>query len=207
MADTARDGIEASEISYDDAKQVASHYARWAEQYDRDTESYGYVGPRSAAHALSRHLEPATAGRILDIGCGTGLTGLALRELGYTKIDGSDLSPEMLTLATKKGVYDNTSIDDLLSGLSHAADSYDVAIAVGTFGPVGPKAFPQCLRVVRPGGLLCISVHDMFYEAKGFSTLFDRLVVEGQIEVLELGRQPHLLEGAHDAFVGVFRVK
>jgi len=205
--DNASASRDASEVSYDDSKQVASHYAKWADQYDKDTESYGYVGPRSAAQALARHLDPATAGRILDIGCGTGLTGLALRELGYQNIDGADLSPEMLALATKKGVYDNTRVDDLLAGLSHADDSYDTAIAVGTFGPVGPKAFPQCLRIVKPGGILCISVHDMFYEPKGFSTLFDRLVVEGRVDVLELGRQPHLLEGAHDAFVGVFRVK
>ena len=198
---------EVQEISYDDAKQVATHYAKWASQYDKDTEAYGYVGPRSAAQALARHVDPASAGRILDIGCGTGLTGLALRELGYEHIDGADLSPEMLALATKKGVYDSISVEDLLSGLSHDTDSYDTAVSVGTFGPVGPKAFPQCLRVVKPGGILCVSVHDMFYEKKGFSTLFDRLVVEGKIDVLELGRQPHLLEGNHDAFVGVFRVK
>ena len=45
--------------------------------------------------------------RILDYGCGTGLSGLALQLVGFKNIDGLDVSKEMVSLAEKKSIYRN----------------------------------------------------------------------------------------------------
>ena len=42
---------------------------------------------------------------ILDFGGGTRVSGLALKEAGFSAIDGIDLSPEMLQAAASHGVY------------------------------------------------------------------------------------------------------
>ena len=40
-------------------------------------------------------------GRILDVGRGTGMVGLLLREAGLAHIDGGDLSTEMHTIVAR----------------------------------------------------------------------------------------------------------
>lgn len=204
MKEKKGDIRQAYEMQYNDRESVVAHYAEWAGKYDEDTASYGYVGPRSAAAALARHCEPGKT-HVLDIGCGTGLTGVALRELGFSNVSGTDISPEMIREAERKNVYDDTSVDDLFAGLAHSDDAFDAVISVGTFGPIGPETLRECLRVIRPGGLLCVSVNELFYEDKKFADAFEAMKSERIVNELELGKHPHLLEGPHLAWIGVFQ--
>ena len=63
-------------------------YREWAKSYDEevDTEN-NYAQPKRCANALSTALK-SLDGYILDVGCGTGLSGLALKEIGFSTIDG-----------------------------------------------------------------------------------------------------------------------
>jgi predicted TPR repeat methyltransferase len=70
--------------------------------------------------------------RVLDLGCGTGLVGAALRDL-YGDIDGVDLSVEMLKLCKAKGIYSDLFLDDLLNFLEHTSTSYDLVVAADVF--------------------------------------------------------------------------
>ena len=55
--------------------ETRAFYNRWAETYDADLiEENDYVQPRRCAEMLSRYL-PDRGTEILDIGCGTGLSG------------------------------------------------------------------------------------------------------------------------------------
>jgi len=79
-----------------DATDLAGRYDAWADVYDHDLldgEGYGTVIAR-VVDAMLHHV-PAEA-RVLDLGCGSGLVGKALREQGYTRLEGLDLSPGML---------------------------------------------------------------------------------------------------------------
>ena len=76
-------------------------YKNWAELYEDELIKNDYMTPSRCADALNRHLQNKRS-NILDIGCGSGLSGEALYKLGYRVIDGSDFSPEMLKLAEKK---------------------------------------------------------------------------------------------------------
>ncbi len=82
----------------EDQRQI---YKEWAKTYDFETTgSFGWMGFTPAAAELSKRVIKKDA-KILDAGCGTGLSGVALSKEGFTNIDGRDLSPEMLEQAEK----------------------------------------------------------------------------------------------------------
>ena len=101
----AKTGFFDKAYSLTNSDQTRAHYARWAETYDAEIGiEKGYRQPERCASALVSHglINDAL---ILDIGCGTGLSGLALRQAGYKRIDGCDLSLEMLTKAKATRAY------------------------------------------------------------------------------------------------------
>ena len=85
------------ESAYDlpDRQATAGFYGDWAATYDDEIAGNGYATPARCAAALAGRAASREA-PVLDIGCGTGLSGLALRAAGFTTIDGTDFSAEML---------------------------------------------------------------------------------------------------------------
>ncbi len=77
-------------------------YARWASTYESGfIARHEYVYHQGVAAVFAEAAGPDDA-PVLDVGCGTGLVGVALRALGVDAIDGLDLSPEMLDEARTK---------------------------------------------------------------------------------------------------------
>ena len=66
--------------------------------------AWGYATPGRIAEALAAAL-PDKASSILDFGCGTGVSGRALLERGFTVVDGTDVSAEMIAQAEGQGIY------------------------------------------------------------------------------------------------------
>ncbi len=63
--------------------------------------------------------------RAADLGCGTGRTGAWLRTRGVARIDGIDLTPEMLAIARGRGIYERLDRADVAAtGLDDGA--YDL---------------------------------------------------------------------------------
>ena len=79
-------------------------YDDWAATYDDEIAQNGYATPRRCAAALA-DLSTDQTRPILDLGCGTGLSGVALSKAGFTSIDGWDPSPKMLKRAEALHVY------------------------------------------------------------------------------------------------------
>ena len=155
------------DTSYDleTGRQTLDHYEAWAGTYDQEVSvENAYAQPPRCATALTSVVEPG--GRILDVGCGTGLSGLALAEVGFTSLDGCDFSPPMLERAAATGVYGRLFESDLNKGLDVADDTYDHAAAVGvfSFGHIRPSALRDVLRVVRPGGAVVVGLNDHFWD-------------------------------------------
>ena len=65
--------------------------------------NYNYIGPQTAAVILRNYVPLSDT--IMDAACGSGLTGKALSNLGYTDIHGMDISGSLLRLAEKTGAY------------------------------------------------------------------------------------------------------
>ena len=138
-------------------------YARWAATYES-----GFI----ADNGYRYHLGVAAAfldaagpddGPVLDVGCGTGLVGAALRADPRCPgpLDGLDISPEMLDRAREKAtddgepLYAGLHLGDLTATLDLPDGAYGGITSCGTFthGHVGPAAFDELYRIARPGAL------------------------------------------------------
>jgi len=178
------------------ADDIRNLYRDWAATYDEDLtgKDLQYVAPREAVNVFVRHFEERSA-QILDVGCGTGLSGQALVDAGFDQIDGIDLSPDMLEQARAKGAYGNLFEADLTAGLKFADDTYDAAISVGTFthGHVGPDGLDEVIRVVKPGGIVCVTINEGVFEKMEYREHINRLESEGVCRVQELVPADYLL--------------
>jgi len=136
-------------------------YDAWSESYDAEVEARGYVTPRRCAEALSRCVEDARA-PLLDVGCGTGLSGAAFRLAGFEVIDGTDISPEMLEQARAKGVYRNLIRTTVEDPLPVEPGTYANIAAVGVFSPAHgpPDLIDAAVEHLPPGGCFVFSLND-----------------------------------------------
>jgi ubiquinone/menaquinone biosynthesis C-methylase UbiE len=93
--------------------------------------------------------------RVLDVGCGTGISmePLAARGLSVT---GIDPSAEMLA-AAKHAVPGATLVHGSVEALPFSDRKFDAALSAQAFHWFdGDKAFAQLIRVVKPGGPIAV---------------------------------------------------
>lgn len=133
-------------------------YTDWAATYDADVTGAGYATPARLARALADHCPDLTA-PLLDFGCGTGLSGQALRAAGFTTLDGTDITPEMLEKACELGIYRKLWAsepgDAPPTGYATIA-----AIGVVSLGAAPAGTLATLLGALAPGGLLALSYSD-----------------------------------------------
>eukprot|EP00756_Hemistasia_phaeocysticola_P031552 Hpha_TRINITY_DN1635_c0_g1::TRINITY_DN1635_c0_g1_i2::g.48896::m.48896 len=121
--------------------------------------------PREAPSArLARLSVPPAPLPLLDAGAGDGLSGVQLREAGFStgvaSITAVDLSPKLLDIARRRGCYDTCRVADLSSTLEFAGGSF-VGLSVGlscvgtlTYLAPGCGVLDEFVRVVRAGGFV-----------------------------------------------------
>jgi predicted TPR repeat methyltransferase len=73
---------------------------------------------------------------VLDLGCGTGLMGQEVQDWAW-RLDGIDLSPQMIEKARARGIYDELRVADICVWLDNSARSYDVILAADTIVYLG----------------------------------------------------------------------
>lgn len=178
-------------IDSDEASRAL--YRDWAESYDETMlQGLGYRSPASVARLLGEHLADRQAS-VLDIGCGTGLAGHKLSELGFTSIDGLDLSPEMMRVAARRNVYRNFIVADLNQQLAMPDASYDGATCSGTFthGHVDAGCLDEVFRVLRFGAPFSFTVKLEVWEPLGFKDKLAQLQQSGRIAEVVLLHDRH----------------
>ena len=110
--------------------------------------------------AVEKH-GSGSLGSILDLGCGTGLTGEMIRA-HCTNLEGIDLSRKMLEKAKSRNVYDKLEHIDIVEHLSNAELDFDYFIATDVFIYVGDLSevfqLLKC-RNKRPGTLIFSTEH------------------------------------------------
>jgi predicted TPR repeat methyltransferase len=139
-------------------EETRAIYADWAKDYDADVTGAGYETPARLARALAAAGADKTA-PVLDFGCGTGLSGQALAAEGFTTIDGTDITPEMVEVARNLGLYRDLSVTD--PGAA-PAPGYAAITATGvvSLGAAPPETLADILGALPPGGLLAVSYND-----------------------------------------------
>jgi predicted TPR repeat methyltransferase len=128
-------------------------------------ERLDYVGPELLLKAVRAYAKaPLRLGSVLDLGCGTGLSGAAFRPF-CDWLTGVDISPGMVEQARAKGLYDRLAVADLLEFLAgesgaqnHLVLAADVFVYCSDIAPIAAGA----ANVLAPGGLFAFSVetHD-----------------------------------------------
>ena len=183
-------GLEAaySVKSPDDNRRL---YAKWAATYETsfvDAKQYRY--PKAIAEVFNDVVGLVT--RVLDIGTGTGLTGMYLQRLRPDLvIDGMDISPEMLEQAKLKMREDGAAVyralfeRDLTKTVLNENPPYEALFSSGTFthGHLGPECLTNLLPLVEDNGWLVVGVNNEHYESKGFEDVLTSLVADGAIQV------------------------
>ncbi|KAJ7321192.1 Methyltransferase domain [Desmophyllum pertusum] len=181
----------------DDVRRV---YDDWAHEYDKDGNSAGCVFHKPMVEFFDNAINEVFQGkiaksdiRIMDAGAGTGLVGVELHKHDYSNVDALDISQEMLNEAKKKNVYSKFICaplsDQRTPGIE--TDAYDALICVGTLSlaHVRPTAFVEMIRMVRNGGLVCVSIRPDGY--KEFSEKMEELEHQGKWTLVKEGRVPH----------------
>jgi predicted TPR repeat methyltransferase len=180
-----------------DPREVADRYDEWAQRYDQDLASWSYQAPTVVAAVVGdHHPEPSS---VLDVGCGTGLVGRALRARGFPgRILGLDLSQASLERAAGSGAYDALEQADLQQRLPFGDDSVGALVCAGvmTYLPEVEVVWREFARVVRPGGLVVATQREDLWETRRCQAVVDRLRSEGVWTPLEIrGPAPYLPDG------------
>jgi predicted TPR repeat methyltransferase len=143
------------------AAYVKELFDAYAPRFDADLEGrLGYRTPTLLAALLTQAgIAPDRSRRVLDLGCGTGLSGVALKPFAK-RMTGLDLSPRMLAEAGKRGLYDVLEEADLLEWLPRHAARFDLVAAADVLnylGELGP-ALRSIAGALAPGGVAAFSV-------------------------------------------------
>ncbi|MEW4448822.1 methyltransferase domain-containing protein [Qipengyuania sp. JC766] len=168
-------------------------YDKWADDYDSDVVGNGYLTPTRIADALGR-LVPDRDVAVMDHGCGTGLSGVALDEAGFSRIDGADLSQKMLDRARECEVYRTLDLIEPDAPLPDRYAQYPVIVAAGVIskGAAPPSLYGDLITAMRPGALLAFSVNDLSLAEPDYAKLVDRSAEAGEVKVLHDEHGPHL---------------
>lgn len=168
---------------------VRGFYDDWSGSYDDEVADNGYATPARCAQALVRIATPFDT-PILDFGCGTGISGQAFRDAGFTALDGVDLSAEMLAQAREKRIY--RTLHQVETGAA-LPRGYEIISAVGVIGAgaAPPEAFDNVMDALNPGGRLVFSFNDhALAEPEYPAKLEEHLAGGGRVLFEEYG--PHL---------------
>ena len=138
---------------------IENLFDNYAPVFDRalvDNLEYGI--PKLITEMIVKQNPTSSLGSILDLGCGTGLTGVEIRNF-CAKLEGVDLSNLMLEQARHKNVYDKLTHRDLVDYLLTEDLDFDFFIATDVFIYVGDLS--EVFRLIksrnRSGGKLVFS--------------------------------------------------
>lgn len=142
---------------------VATLFDQCAEAFDDMlVEQLGYAVPmmlreRFAALALGPWK------RMLDLGCGTGLTGVSLADMAG-EITGVDLAEGMLEQADERGVYGDLYVGEAVGFLEEAEEGpWDLVTATDVLPYLGALEafFAGAARCLSPEGTLAFSTETL----------------------------------------------
>lgn len=169
---------------------VRALFDTYADRFDRELVGKLRYDAPQALRQLLLDQGGLTGLRVLDAGCGTGLAGVAVRDMARY-LAGFDLSPRMVDKAQARKVYDALWVGELVGSMADRPGAFDLVLAadvlvyVGDLAPVmaaaaqtlvagGRFAF-TCERSEGPG----FQLHEGRRFAHGEAHIKDAIVAAG----------------------------
>ncbi len=179
---------------YDLASQEETDefYSEWAATYDQELTANGYRTPGRCADALAQFVP---LGRpILDIGCGTGLSGSALHAAGFSDVSGQDVNGEMVRVARRLDVYRELRVVTVDDPFPFEPGTYYALAAVGVIGAgaAPPSLLTEALGALAPGGHLVFSFNDHVLDDPTYLGVLSQSLSSGTAEQLFCEHGPHI---------------
>ena len=153
-------GSEAVPERCSDAYVTSLFDRGFAENFENVLLGLGYQVPQLLTGLLHTELGTQTAAlRILDAGCGTGLSAPLLRPLA-SQLVGVDLSAAMVSKAEDRKLYDELAVGELCAFMAARPGAYDIIVLADVlvyFGDLA-EALRTSFAALAPGGIIALAV-------------------------------------------------
>jgi predicted TPR repeat methyltransferase len=183
------------------AAYVTRLFDQYAPRFEAHlTEALGYRVPALIGEALAAVAPARRFARALDLGCGSGLMGEALRGR-IDHLTGVDLSPAMIEKARERGVYDALIVDDATATLLREQPAaFDLIVAADSLVYIGDlkPLFAAAGAALAADGLITFSLETTEREsyALGASMRFAHSRSYVEVAAGEAGLRPLLIQSA-----------
>lgn len=180
--------------SYGSPDDLRRYYNDSASGYDEFVNAVNYVLPWRVVDIALEHFGDKPE-RAIDVGCGTGLVGLAVSEkMPSLILEGIDISPKMIhECYDKKGpsgvrCYSSMILADATREKALIDNRYTLMLSAGTFtlGHLVPNHFDLLLNSLVVDGMAVISIKKDHYENENFLDHFSELDKNGLVSILSL---------------------
>ncbi|MQP65209.1 methyltransferase domain-containing protein [Niveispirillum sp. SYP-B3756] len=158
-AQSLLDQLAAADVPADlPATFVRALFDTYADRFDRELVGRLHYDAPGALRALLDEQGVGGGRDILDAGCGTGLAGLAVRDMAR-HLAGFDLSPRMVEKARARDIYNELWVGELVESLSQRPRSADLLLAADVLVYLGDlrPVMAAAAKVLRPGGLFAFT--------------------------------------------------
>jgi predicted TPR repeat methyltransferase len=126
---------------------VEGLFDSYAVRFDQSlVEQLKYNVPKLIAGLVLKHQSGAPLGSIMDLGCGTGLAGVELKDF-CQEIEGIDLSKKMLAKARQKNVYSKLNHTSIIEYLAETPLDFDLFLSTDVFVYVGELS--EVFRLIK----------------------------------------------------------
>ncbi|MBY0356055.1 MAG: tetratricopeptide repeat protein [Rickettsiales bacterium] len=163
-------------VSIDTASEnyVRDLFDGYAEEFDYQLQNVlDYRTPQLLADALravlKRNPYKNPLLRMLDIGCGTGLGGVAMQDITSYRV-GIDISSNMVQKTRERGIYGRVEESEITKFYAQEQETYDVVYAADVYVYIGniESNFAGAHKVLVDGGYYVFSVERDDAAPQGF---------------------------------------
>lgn len=134
----------------------------YAETFDEQLISQlKYKTPELIGNQIAKHIDPSQKYNILDLGCGTGLAGIYVKDIAKS-MTGVDLSENMLNKAKERNIYTELVTSGIEQYFESSDATPDIIISADVFVYIGDLAniFSAASKAMNEGGYFVFSTED-----------------------------------------------
>jgi predicted TPR repeat methyltransferase/thioredoxin-like negative regulator of GroEL len=159
-------------LELDPETHIRAIFDLYADSFENHLIALHYGIPAAIRAALASHPKIAAGlslGRVLDLGCGTGLVALAIGDLPLESLTGIDLSPRMLAHAKAKRLYVELREANIIADLTTQTQHWPLIVAgdVVSYFSALETLLGLVHQRLEPGGWFVFSVEQILPDHDG----------------------------------------